>query len=136
MRAVETRHTAPTLAFRIQYESHVVVYTTDHATGDQKVDARLVDLARGAQLWILNAMLTSEERREYVGWGQSSHVEAVRLALRAGVQMVVLFHHNPWHDDSILDRMGREAAEMAAGTGTQVLMARDGMVVDVGGATA
>jgi hypothetical protein len=54
------------------------------------------------------------------------------LALAAEVETAVLFHHNPDHDDSTLDRMALEAAELAAGSRTEVLMTRDGMAVDVG----
>ncbi len=41
---------------------------------------------------------------------------------------------HPAHDDATLDRMGREAVEMTEGRGTEVLMAREKMVLDVGGA--
>jgi ribonuclease BN (tRNA processing enzyme) len=110
----------------------VVIYSADHEAGDQEVDSRLVELARGADLWILDAQLDSEERQRRKGWGHSSHREAVNLALAAGVETAVLSHHNPDHDDSTLDRMALEAAELAAGSRTKVLMARDGMAVDVG----
>ncbi len=133
VRTAETRHHATTLAFRIQYESHVVVYTTDHGAGDAEADAQLVALARGANLWILDAQFTAEQERDLQGWWHSSHLGAVKLAMEAGVEKVVLFHHDPAHNDGVLDRMGLEAAEMAAGTGTATLMARDGMLLDVGG---
>jgi len=132
VQAADNRHFDGCFTFRIQYGSHVVVYSTDHEAGDQEVDSRLVELARGANLWILDAQLDSEERQRREGWGHSSHREAVNLALAAGVETAILFHHHPDHDDSTLDRMALEAAELAAGSRTEVLMARDGMVVDVG----
>jgi phosphoribosyl 1,2-cyclic phosphodiesterase len=131
VRAAENRHLGTALSFRIEYGAHVVCYTPDHESGDPEVDARLVALARGAHLWILEAQYTTEERRDRDNWGHNSHLQAVKMALEAGVEMVVLFHHDPAHDDSTLDRIGLEASEMAAGTQTRVLMARDGMVVDV-----
>jgi ribonuclease BN (tRNA processing enzyme) len=109
-----------------------VVYTTDHGVGDEAVDAKLVELARGADLWILDAQFTPEQRLDFQGWWHTSHLGAIKLALEAEVQTAILFHHDPANDDAILDRMGREAAEVAADSGLQVLMARDGMVVDVG----
>jgi ribonuclease Z len=131
--AAECRHPGGALGFRIQYGPHAVVYSPDHAIGALTVDSELADLARGADLWILNGMFTPNERVQYRGWGQSSHVEAVELALAAEVKTVILFHHDPWKDDKTLDRMGLEAKDVAAGTGMEVLMARDGMVVEVGG---
>jgi phosphoribosyl 1,2-cyclic phosphodiesterase len=133
VRTAHNQHPGGALSFRIQYGPHAVVYSSDHAVGDAAIDAALVDLARGADLWILDAMFTPEERARYRGWGQSSHVEAIELALEAGVRMAVLFHHDPWKDDEVLDQMGFEAAQLTAGTRTQALMARDGMVVEVGG---
>ena len=133
VQAVETRHTALTLAFRIQYGRNVVVYTADHGIGDQEVDSRLVEFARGANLWILDAQFASDRMLEVNGWWHSSHLEAVQLALEAQVELAVLFHHDPAHDDATLDQMGLEAADMAAGIGTEVLLARDGLVIDVGG---
>jgi phosphoribosyl 1,2-cyclic phosphodiesterase len=129
----ECRHSGGALGFRIQYGPHAVVYSPDHAIGDPAVDSGLAALARGADLWILNGMFTPDERLRYRGWDQSSHVEAVELALEAKVKTVILFHHDPWKDDKTLDRMGFEAKEVAADTGMEVLMARDGMVVEVGG---
>lgn len=134
VRAAENRHPSGALTFRIQYGPHVVVYSTDHGAGELEVDSRLVDLARGAHLWILDAPFTQEQRERREGWGHSSHLEAVKLALQAGVETAVLFHHNSEHDDGTLDRMGLEAAKVAAGTRTKVLVARDGMVMDIGGA--
>lgn len=132
VRAAENRHPGRALSYRIQYGPHVVVYSTDHGTGDQAVDAKLVKLAQGAHLWILDAMFTTEQRRERAGWGHSSHLEAVKLALEAEVKTVVLFHHAPNHDDRMLDQMGLEAAAAAAGTRTKVLLSRDGLVIDLG----
>jgi len=132
VRAVHARHTSPTLAVRVQYGPHAVVYAPDHGAGDAAIDARLVALARGANLWILDAHLTPERSAEGDAWWHTSHTSAVKLALEAGVDALALFHHDPAHDDDMLDRMGQEAAELAAGTRLQVLMARDGMVMDVG----
>jgi phosphoribosyl 1,2-cyclic phosphodiesterase len=133
VRAAENRHPGGSLSFRIEYDARAVVYSTDHEIGESAVDAGLVELARGADVWILAAEYTTEERPRREGYGSSSHLEAVQLSLRAGVQMAVLFHHNAAHDDDVLDKMGREAAEIAAGSSMEVLMARDGMVLDIGG---
>ena len=133
VQAAENQHPGKALTYRIQYGSHVVVYSTDHEIGDRTLDERLVALALGASLWILDAQYTTEERPTHTGWGHSSPLEAVQLALEAGVETAVLFHHDPSHDDVLLDRMGFEAAEVAADSRTKVLMGRDGLVVEVGG---
>jgi ribonuclease Z len=132
VQAAENRHPGGSLSFRIQYGSQVVVYSTDHEVGNQQVDSRLAELARKAQLWILDTQGASEEWQGHKEESHSSHLDAVKLALETQVETAVLFHHHPNHDDDTLDQMGLEAAELAAGAQTEVLMARDGMVVEVG----
>ena len=132
VRAAHNVHQAGSLSFRLQYGSHAIVYTTDHGTGDPGVDSRLVELARGADLWILAAAFSEEGKRRYPG-SHSTHLEVTRLALEAEVETAVLFHHSGY-DDCTLDRRELEAAKLAKGTKTTVLTARDGMIMDIGNA--
>jgi ribonuclease BN (tRNA processing enzyme) len=91
----------------------------------------LVDLAQDAHLWILDAQYTPDEMAFHRAWGHSSHLEAAQLALEANAKIAALFHHDPDHDDKILDRMGHEAKSVVADSGTTLLMSRDGMVIDI-----
>jgi phosphoribosyl 1,2-cyclic phosphodiesterase len=133
VRAAHNVHPAGSLSFRLQYGSHAVVYTTDHSVEDPDVDSRLVELARGADLWILAAAFSEEYKRGCPG-SHSTHLEVTRLAVEAEVETAVLFHHGGF-DDSTLDRRELEAAELAKGTQTTVLTARDGMVMETGDTT-
>jgi phosphoribosyl 1,2-cyclic phosphodiesterase len=126
----ETNHPTHTAAFRIRYENSDVVYATDHEAGDAEADRKLVTLARGANLLILDAQFSTAQRRERAGYGHSSNLEAVDLALQAGIDTLVMFHHNPEHDDDTLDALEKEAKARAKEK-LRVLMARDGMVIDV-----
>ncbi len=133
VRAAEAHHPGTTLAFSVQYGPHKVVYSPDHGVGNPEIDAKLVELARSANLWIMDAFFNSRKQPQHEDWGHSSHLEAVKLAMEAGVETAVLAHYNSAYDDHTVDQMGFEAVEAAAGSQTKVLMARDGMVVDVGG---
>lgn len=133
VRAAHNAHQAGSLSFRVQYGPHTIVYTTDHGVGEPDIDSSLVELARGVDLWILAAPLSEECKRRYPG-SHSTHLEVTRLALEAEVETAVLFHHGGY-DDGILDRRQLEAAELAKGTKTTVLTARDGMVMEIGNAT-
>ncbi len=133
VKAFRNRHPGGCITYRIQHGPCVVVYSTDHEIGDSTVDASLVALARNADLWILDGQFTPDERAQRQGWGHSSHLEAVELALQAGVKTLVVFHHDPNRDDDSLDRMERESARSAAAAGTRVVMARDNMVLNVPG---
>lgn len=131
IRTTETSHEPPALSFRIEHGEDVVVYTPDHGAGIGSVDDRLIELARKAGLWILNGHFNQEEKMSRAGWGHSSHVEAVELALRAEVRTLAIFHHSPDHNDDMLDRMNDEVQSMVDGSDTKVVMSRDGMVIDV-----
>ena len=58
---------------------------------------------KGADLVIYDSMYTDEEYPTYVGWGHSTWQEGVRLCREAGAKRLVVFHHDPEHDDDMLD---------------------------------
>ena len=58
-------------------------------------------------------MLHSNPRR---GWGHSTVERAVRTARRAGVKQLILFHHDPDHDDRSLKRIERLARRVLPST--------------------
>ncbi len=132
IQAIETHHPGQTLTFCIQYGPDTVVYTPDHAVGDKVIDANLLSLANMADLWILNGHYTPKELEHHKTWGHSSYQQAINLALQAQVKTVALFHHNPDHDDTTLDQMHLDAIHLAAASNLEVLMAKDGMLLDIG----
>ncbi|MBN1994003.1 MAG: MBL fold metallo-hydrolase [Anaerolineae bacterium] len=132
VQATPHQHPGKVLTYRVQYGNAVLVYSTDYGIGNPAIDNKLLKLAQNANLWIMDAMYTPELRQEREDWGHSTHLEAVQLAVEAEVERAVLFHHSPGHNDRTLAQMEREAMEIAAGTPTRVLMARDGMVLEVG----
>lgn len=89
-----------------------------HATAEQSrkfaVSERkkLVEFLRGADILFLDAQYTDEEYQEHIGWGHGSITTAVDLALDAKVGQLMLFHHDPNHDDDAIDRMLTFAREV------------------------
>ena len=63
------------------------------------------------------------------GWGHSTPREAVEIAGEAGCRRLVLFHHEPEHDDSAIDRLLEDTREFARRTvpGLEVDAAAEGM---------
>ncbi len=125
----ELSHPGGSMAFRIQSGERAVVYATDHEAGDRVRDEGLVELSRGADILVHDAQWTLSEREQSKGFGHSSWRDAVVCGLAAGVGTLVLFHHHPHHDDLVLEEMGRQAAAMA-GSRMDVLVARDGMIIE------
>jgi ribonuclease BN (tRNA processing enzyme) len=65
---------------------------------------------------IYDGQYTDDEFTAHIGWGHSTWQEGVRLAVAAKAKVLVIFHHDPEHDDNFLDRVSREAAALRPGT--------------------
>jgi phosphoribosyl 1,2-cyclic phosphodiesterase len=105
-------HAGLSLGFRIESEGKTLVYMTDHEpycrlSGDnehnRKLDRQVDEFASGADLYIREAQYTEEEYAAKRGWGHSTWKDAVDSAHAAQAKRLVLFHHDPMHDDDFLD---------------------------------
>jgi len=124
-------HPQGCLGYRIETPGGTIVYATDNEPGDAKLDAELLELAAGADIFINDAQYTPEQlaatRR---GWGHSSWREGVKVARDAGAKTLVLFHHDPDSTDRIVDGLLRQAREEF----DSVFAASEGMVITLGSA--
>jgi phosphoribosyl 1,2-cyclic phosphodiesterase len=76
--------------------------------------AELVKFLQGSDILILDSQYTDEEYQAHVGWGHGSLSTVISLALDAGVRKLILFHHDPTHDDQTIDKMVQMARKLAA----------------------
>jgi phosphoribosyl 1,2-cyclic phosphodiesterase len=140
-------HRGITLGYRIEDGTSSLCYLPDHepALGKSLADAEDdwvsgLALAREASLLIHDGQFSDEEYVHYVGWGHSSVGDALRFALMAEAEKVLLFHHDPAHTDAQLDALAARAAEdwdQWGGDPGAVTLAREGWTLDVrSGATA
>jgi len=109
----ELTHPDSVFAYRIELAGKSFVCATDTEHKDT-VDPRLVKLAAGADILYYDAQYTPEEYIGEIGvnkfdWGHSTYEWAVKNALAADVGTVVLGHHDPAHDDFMLDEIARRA---------------------------
>jgi len=98
-------HPQGSAGFRVVYGGRAVVYATDHEHGEAAADRRLLNAARGADLLFYDAQYTPEEYPSRRGWGHGTWVEATRVGAAAEVKRLVLFHHDPGHDDCKMDEI-------------------------------
>ena len=109
IRPFPLNHPQGAVGYRIETSHSAIVYATDLEHGHPQLDTVLRDYAAGADLLIYDAQYTPEEYATHHGWGHSTWVEAVRVARESQVQRLVLFHHDPSHDDGFLERIESEA---------------------------
>ena len=126
------------LAYRVEHGGRSVVYATDtEHDRSGRVDPSLLELCRGADVLIYDAQYTKDEYDGVAGpcrhgWGHSTPDEGMRLADAAGVGQLVLFHHDPSHDDREVARIEEAAAHQRPGT----LAAREGLTLCLGDCVA
>jgi phosphoribosyl 1,2-cyclic phosphodiesterase len=80
----------------------------------------LVEFLHGSDILILDAQYTDAEYESHVGWGHGSVSSAVSLALDAEVRRLLLFHHDPSHDDAKVDAMVDEARRLVRENGKEI----------------
>jgi len=97
---------------------------------------QLAEAARGASLLIHDAQYSPQEYagqkgNERRGWGHSTWREALREARVAGVERLLLTHHDPQHDDWEIARLESEARVAGRKLGIDVRAAHEGMEIDL-----
>lgn len=102
------------MAIRIEWNGKSMVYATD-TEGYVGNDIRLIQFAQNADLLIHDAQYDPEEYLHAnfprQGFGHSTYVMAAEVAKIAGVKNLVLFHHDPNHnDEKIADMEARTRA--------------------------
>jgi phosphoribosyl 1,2-cyclic phosphodiesterase len=111
--------------YRIEFAGKVVAYITDTEHRPSGLDQHILKLVNRADLMIYDATYTDAEYPQHRKWGHSTWQEGVRLANAAQVRTLVIFHHDPGHDDAFMDRVAEEAAMARPGT----IVAREGLVL-------
>ncbi|HVF79537.1 MAG TPA: MBL fold metallo-hydrolase [Solirubrobacteraceae bacterium] len=134
-------HRGPTLGYRIEDGDTTLAYIPDHeptlgAQIDTLEDEWIsgLELAQGADMLIHDAQYTGDEYPNHLGWGHSSVPDALAFGARADVGRMLLFHHEPLHDDDSLDAIGVQARSRWQALGRdphEVALAREGMEVVV-----
>ncbi|HEX6466649.1 MAG TPA: MBL fold metallo-hydrolase [Terriglobales bacterium] len=112
IQSIWLNHPQGCLGYRIETKDKVVVYATDNEPGHPIFDKNVRKLAEGADLLIYDAQYLPDEYEAHKrGWGHSHWREAVNIVMESGAKELVLFHHDPEHDDNCIDSMVRRASE-------------------------
>jgi phosphoribosyl 1,2-cyclic phosphodiesterase len=124
-------HPGEAVGYRIDWRGHSVAYVTDTEHFPDRLDENVLWLAHNADLMIYDSTYTDQEyyseMSSKVGWGHSTWQEAVKVAKAANVKQLVIFHHDPMHNDNFMDRIKEQTIEQFPNS----VVAYEGLEIDV-----
>ncbi|MBE9128919.1 MULTISPECIES: MBL fold metallo-hydrolase [unclassified Coleofasciculus] len=121
-------HPGEAVGYRVSWRGHSAAYITDTEHRLEELDQNVFNLVNNADVMIYDATYTDEEYYgSKMGWGHSTWQEGIKLAKAANVKKLVIFHHDPLHNDDFLDRVGEEAIQHFRHT----IMAREGLSISL-----
>ncbi len=124
-------HPGEAVGYRVNWRNYSAAYVTDTEHFPDHLDENVLFLARNADVLIYDATYTDEEyyseKSSKVGWGHSTWQEAVKVAKAAKVKRLVIFHHDPLHNDDFMDKIGEQVAEQFPNS----LIAREGLSIQL-----
>lgn len=136
--AFRLRHPGTTLGYKLVpvRGGRTIAYLTDNELGPggsyglpPSWRGDLVRFLGGVDTLIHDGMYSEAMIESRAGWGHSTPEQAVDLAAEAGCRRLVLFHHEPEHDDGAVDALVIGARSFAASRapGLTVEAAMEGM---------
>lgn len=92
---------------------------------------QFVTFVRGAAVLVHDSTYTTEEYDNHKGWGHSTYTETVELAIEAGVEQLVLFHHDPRRSDEQLEHCLAQCRQLVQDRGARldVVLAAEGLTL-------
>jgi ribonuclease BN (tRNA processing enzyme) len=131
-------HPGPTVGYRIKENNAVLAYVPDHepALGpagilNEKKWISGFDIITEADLLLHDAQYTVDEYKSRMGWGHSSMEDTIKLATFSGVKNLLLFHHDPSHNDARLHELYAELRNTKESR-IPFDLAREGMEIEMG----
>ena len=130
-------HPAMTVGYRVEVDGATLVYLVDHEPFSDELwragaepglmesilhdgDRRHARFMADADLVIHDAQYTPEEYPSKKTWGHSTYDYVVQMAAAAGVRRVALTHHDPGHDDRVVEEIERKAKSFARERGSEL----------------
>jgi phosphoribosyl 1,2-cyclic phosphodiesterase len=130
---IALNHPGGCFAYRVERHGVAFVYATDteftNLTDSEK--RKYIGFFSGAKALVFDSQYTLVEAAQKEDWGHSPSLKGVDLAREAGVETLVLFHHEPSYDDQalqdILKRTRKYATLQGIARTLNVIMAYEGL---------
>ena len=130
VRAHPASHPGKTVGYRLFSPNGIICFFPDTEPRPGS-DRDMLDFIRDADVLILDSQYDRSEYKKHIGWGHGCVDNSVRLALAAGVKKLVMFHHDPDHDDRKIDAFLKHARALVKRSNgkLKVEAAREGMTI-------
>lgn len=119
------------VGYRITWNGYSVVYATDTEHHSDCIDQSLLYLAQQADVLIFDAVCISYDYYDLESAKKFHKVESwqssIEMAIAANVKQIIVFHHDPTHDDELLDAIESEMQSRYS----NVRLAKEGMELKV-----
>jgi phosphoribosyl 1,2-cyclic phosphodiesterase len=94
---------------------------------------RVINFIEEADYLIHDAQYTPEEYKTKYQWGHSPYDYTVKIALEANIKTLILFHHDPAHDDNFIDSILEAAKKISwqAGSNMKIIAAQEGLEISL-----
>ena len=125
IRTAPLNHPNRATGYRIEFRGRSICYVTDTEHFPDRLNGNIIDLIKNSDIFIYDCTFTDDEYHDHVNWGHSTWQEGVKLANEASVKTFVVFHHNPDHDDDIMDSIATAVVDARPGS----VVAKEGMTL-------
>ncbi|MGQ9631089.1 MAG: MBL fold metallo-hydrolase [bacterium] len=126
-------HPNGVFGYRISADGRAFAYASDTEHYPDRVDEAILEIAMNADALAYDSQYTPEEYGKKVGWGHSTAQEGLKVAEKAKVKRLILFHHDPTRSDDaideILENCKKDASEM--GLNIEIIAAYDGLEISL-----
>ncbi len=135
VRAQRANHPGVAVGYRLFSPDGIVCFFPDTEPRLGGKDNEMIDFVRDADVLILDSQYDRAEYKKHTGWGHGCVDDSVALALQAGVKKLILFHHDPDHDDRKIDAFVKHARALVKKQKAKLKVeaAREGMTIELGG---
>lgn len=143
---LRANHPSSCVGYRLEYEGRAIAFFPDNepylgklrhadipeddpqARKARASHAAMVDFLQDIDVLVMDSQYDSAEYQTHIGWGHGCVDDVVSLAVESGARHLVLFHHDPDHDDHRIESMTETARALAreAGASVRIDAAREG----------
>lgn len=123
--SISLNHPGNGYGYRFDLDGKSFAFVTDNEIGLEYAGGNtlgeMTEFCRNCDVLVHDAQYLPSEIEQHKGWGHSTYVEAIELAVHANVKHLVLTHHDPERDDDSIIELLDSAREYILQRGYSLL---------------